>query len=221
MQEAAVREPMQPPTISIIIPSQGRPTLERTLDSVRDQLLPGDEVWVIVDTHEMPLADFSAIAERMRPYGPQFRITGHDAGCHAHGHPQINFGMACVGGGPDNDRVGDYLSFQDDDDVYTPGALAAMREAAIAHPGRPLLFRFRSYLGGLVFWRFAGLVAEATIGGHCAVFPNDPAHLGKWGDHYEGDFTFIRDSLDSWATAGVTPVWCDFVIAVARPQEAA
>lgn len=207
MQEAAVREPMQPPTISIIIPSQGRPTLERTLDSVRDQLLPGDEVIVVVDSHGMGAPEFFAIEARIAPYGSQFVVTDCDAGYHNHGHAQLNNGMDCA--------HGDYLSFQDDDDVYTPGALAAMREAAVAHPGHPLLFRFRSYLNGLVFWRFAGLVAEATIGGHCLVVPNDPARLGKWGDHYEGDFSFLKSTLDLWRP--IEPVWIDKIIAIARP----
>lgn len=203
-----MREPMQPPTISIILPTQGRPTLERTLDSVRDQLLPGDEVLIVVDTHEMPWADWWTIALRVQAYGPQFVALTCDAHRRSHGHDQINYGMALA--------TGDYLSFQDDDDVYTPGALAAMREAATEHPGRPLLFRFRSQLGGLVFWRFAGLVAEATIGGHCLVVPNDPARLGKWGDHYEGDFSMIVETLALWEP--VKPVWVDHIISVARPQ---
>lgn len=204
---------MGTPTLTIIVPTQGKPTLERTLDSVRDQLLPGDEVIVVTDSHGMDLDARRAIAHRITPYPYQVRIVEHDAGGHDYGHSQINHGMTLA--------TGDYLSFIDDDDCYLPGALAVMREAAGAQPGRPLLFRFRSHLGGTVFWLQPGLVRQACIGGHCAVFPNDPAHLGKWGDHYEGDFTFIRDSLDSWAAVGITPVWCDFVIAVARPEEAA
>lgn len=204
---------MKTPTLTIIVPTQGRPTLERTLDSVREQLLPGDEVIVVVDTHGMPLDNLWLINGRVALYGPQFWITSHDDGLHNYGHAQINVGMACA--------HGDYLSFTDDDDVYTADALALMRAAATDCPGRPLLFRFRSHLGGTVFWLQPGLVEQACIGGHCCVFPNDPAHLGKWGDHYEGDFTFLRDSLASWAAVGVEPVWCLPVIAVARPQEAA
>lgn len=201
---------MKTPTLTLIIPTQGRPTLERTLDSVRDQLLPGDEVLVVIDTHEMSLTDRHAIAHRITPYPYQVRVLEYDAGRHDHGHSQINHGMARA--------TGDYLAFNDDDDIFEVGALAVMREAATAHPGRPLLFRFRSHLGGTVFWLQPGLVRQACIGGHCCVFPNDPAHLGKWGDHYEGDFTFLKSSLDSWAAADIAPVWCEPIIAIARPQ---
>jgi glycosyltransferase involved in cell wall biosynthesis len=37
------------PTLSIIIPTSGRPTLKRTLASIADQLRPGDEVIVVRD----------------------------------------------------------------------------------------------------------------------------------------------------------------------------
>lgn len=201
---------MKTPTISIIIPTQGRPTLERTLVSVRGQLLPGDEIVLVVDAFEMPTETLREIVGRAGG-DEQIRVIAHNAERHSHGHDQINVGMEMA--------TGDYLSFQDDDDVYADGALAHMREAATAHPGRPLLFRFRSHLGGTVFWLQPGLVQQACIGGHCLVTPNDPARLGEWGAHYEGDFSMIVETLEKWKP--VEPVWCTPIIAIARPQEVA
>src|SRR5215216_5578709 len=39
------------PTFSIVVPSTGRPTLGRTLQSVADQVEPGDEIIVIVNDY--------------------------------------------------------------------------------------------------------------------------------------------------------------------------
>lgn len=195
------------PTLSLIIPTQGRPTLERALASARDQLGLGDECWVVVDTHGMSTPEFSAIAERVGKFGPQFWITGRDAGCHDFGHSQVNHGIACA--------RGDYIHVSDDDDVWCPGALAVMREAIVAHPGRVFLFRFRSYLGGTVFWLQPGLVRQACIGGHCLLAPNLPGKLGQWGARYEGDYDAITATL---ALHDQPPVWVDFIVCEQRPR---
>lgn len=195
------------PTISVIVPTQGKPTLERMLDSVRDQLLPGDEVIVVVDTFEMPHHEFQDIRQRAESYGPGFMAFPHDAGHHDWGHSQINYGLTLA--------EGDYIHANDDDDIYLPGALAVMREAIVAHPGRVFLFRFRSYLGGMVFWLQPGLVRQGCIGGHCLLQPNLPGKCGQWGAHYEGDYTGIVDTLSRHEEP---PVWVDHVIACQRPR---
>jgi len=197
---------MTTPTLSLIIPTAGRFSLRRTLESAAPQLLPGDEMLVIGDVRMGALPEMAAICADF----PQCRYVPFTDGVMSWGHRQTNHGMTIA--------TGDYLSFNDDDDVYTGDALALMRAAATDFPGRPLLFRFRSYLGGLEFWLRAGLVQQACIGGHCAVVPRDHRYLGRWGDHYEGDFQFIKESLDNWADAGIDPVWCPQIIAVQRPR---
>lgn len=193
------------PTLTLIIPTAGRTSLRRTLESIAPQIAAGDECIVIGDVVDGPLPQTEAIC---RDY-PWCRYVEFGGEAHTFGHRQINHGMSIA--------TGDYLSFNDDDDEYSSDALALMRAAATDCPGRPLLFRFRSYLGGIEFWLEAGLVQQACIGGHCAVFPRDHRYLGKWGDHYEGDFSFIKESLDNWAEVGIDPVWCPQLIAVQRP----
>lgn len=199
------------PTISAIVPTQGRPTLERALASAAPQLLSGDEVLVIVDTHGMGEADFFAVAARVSAFGPQFHAHGYDAGFHAYGHPQFDHGLTLA--------EGDYILGNDDDDVWTADAFAAIREAIAAlESPRPLLFRFRSPWGTL-YWQERGLVRQATIGGHCLIQPGQ-AH-GRVGyrqaRHYEADFTWIVNTLANWAPT--EPVWVDQVIAIQRPRE--
>jgi hypothetical protein len=193
------------PTIAAIIPSAGRASLARTLDSIAPQKRPGDQVIVIGDTREGDLVETEALCAR-HPAGALY-VPWTD-GTMTHGHRQINHGMGLA--------TADYLTFNDDDDIYVADAFDNIRDAAGMTPARPLLFRFRSYLGGQEFWLLPGLVRQGCIGGHCAVFPNDPARLGRWGDHYEGDFTFIADSLERWKP--VEPVWCFDIIAIQRPQ---
>lgn len=201
---------MSYPTICAIIPTAGRASLARTLDSIAPQKRPGDEVIVVGDTRMGPLTETEVLCAT-HPAGATY-VPWSD-GVMSWGHRQINHGMALA--------TADYLTFNDDDDQYTASAFDHMRQAATDDPGRPLLFRFRSYLGSFVFWHTPGMewIRQGHIGGHCAVFPNDPTRLGRWGDHYEGDFSFIEESLNNWAAAGIDPVWCAPIIAIQRPQE--
>lgn len=204
---------MGTPTLSLIIPTAGRPSLRRTLESAAPQVLPGDECIVVGDTLDGPLPQTEAIC---RDY-PWVRYIEHAHDAHRWGHPQFDAGQAAA--------IGDWLIGQDDDDVWTPDAFAAIR-AAIAHAEypRPLLFRFRSYFGGFVFWHTAGpeWIRQGHIGGHCLVQPGR-AH-GKVGQRavngtyrYESDFDWITSTLANWAP--IEPLWCDHVIAEQRPQE--
>lgn len=114
--------------------------------------------------------------------------------------------------------TGDYLLWMDDDDIYTPGALAAIRAALKENPGRPHLFRMRR-AGGIndALPRVRAVrVGEVSTQMFCA--PNDPAKLGAWGKRYEGDFDFISSTLAHYPPDAM--VWRQEVIAVWRPGAA-
>jgi hypothetical protein len=182
------------------------------VESALYQLREGDEIIVAGDLRNGPLEAAHELCGRLNaeaPAGACVRFVGHDGGRPSWGHDPINHAMT--------NAKGEYLTFGDDDDVYTAGAFDAMRQeiAALASPA-PLLFRFMTHYG-IVCWQVRGLVRQATIGGHCCVFPNLPSLLGQWGPHYEGDFTFLKETLDLWAAVGVEPVFVDRLIAVARP----
>jgi glycosyltransferase involved in cell wall biosynthesis len=193
------------PTISVIIPSIGMGYLLRTLRSIKEQgILPGDEVLIIGDTVNDQLDDVRAIAAI---HGPQVKYYPHNAGGHHWGNPQRNYGLTLC--------TGDYVSFMDDDDVYAPNAFDAIR-SQISRLSEPqvLMFRFRTPWR-TELWQEKQIV-QGSIGGHCIVVPNDKSKFGVWTNRYEGDFDFIRSTVDNWGEENV--VWCPELIAVTRPE---
>lgn len=200
------------PRLSVLIPTpgQGRP-LARCLTSVAPQLARGDEVLVIGDTHDAPggLPDVQRTVEQFaREYDKRFVYLTHDAGCHDYGHSQINYGMA--------QAQGDYLVFNDDDDVFTPGALDAIRNAAAALPEpAPLMFRFVTRFR-MVLWA-ERVIRQDWVGGHMFVPPNIPERLAPWTARYQGDYDHIRGTVDLWPNRDADVVWRDDVVAIARP----
>lgn len=205
---------MTVPTLGIVIPTAGRATLRRTLESMDPQMLPGDTCLVVGDVLDGPLPVTAAIVHDF----PWCRYLEHAGTRHTYGHEQINVGLPLVGG--------EWVGCQDDDDVFTPDAFATIR-ATIASLDqlRPLLFRFRSYLGGRVYWdeeqraawRRSRQLLEGHIGGHCLWTRNLPGLVGVRGLRYAGDYDWIVDTVRRWAP--VDPLWCEEVIAVARPKE--
>lgn len=206
------------PSISAIVPTVATDLarltlLRRSMESAYHQLSAGDELLIAADTTDGPLNEVRELCLRFDanaiPFGFRVRYVPHAGAQHSYGHDQINAAMAVA--------TGDYITFNDDDDIYCAGAFDAIREAAGNLPSpAPLLFRFRSYHGP-VFWALPGLLGQGLIGGHCAVVPNLPSLLGQWSPRYEGDWDFIESTLALWANVGMVPVWCDRLIAVARP----
>lgn len=193
---------MTAPWASVIIPTTGRDTLERTLRSVRCQSSAAEvEVLCIGDSHgdtwTAPLADVPALCARY-----DVRYLAHDGGLHAWGHPQRDYGAT--------QAMGAWLLWLQDDDAYTPGAFAAI-EAAVQGPPGPRLFRVHTWQAGLI-WRTPTL-ALGNIDADCLCAPRDLGKLGRWEPTYNGDFTMIAETCERW---GGTPQWCDAVIAIGR-----
>lgn len=182
--------------LSIIVPTHDGDGLATLFESVADQLLPGDEVLVVIDALDgLPVIPVLS---------PLVRIVVFDAGHHCWGHCQINYGITHA--------RGDYLIFIDDDDCFPDGALDAIRRAIEEQPSpRPLMFKFYSRRHGRTLPP-GHYVQESAIGGHAMVVPNIPERLGKWGERYAGDFDFIQSTLTLWPDG---PAWYDDVIACA------
>lgn len=190
-------------TLSIIVPTPDGGRLERLRDSLDGQLRDGDEVIVVGDTFH---GDLSHVGSVIRTW-PGWRWEEHDAGYMGWGHPQINYGMTVA--------RGDYLVFQDDDDIFAPGALQYIRRATRhLDPPRPVIFKFKPARFGNITLPVGTDIGCGKIGGHCLVPPNDPARLGKWSDRYEGDWDFIEETLRLWEP--VKPVFRPEVITFAR-----
>ncbi len=199
---------MDRPTISFILPTLNpdRP-LQRAINSVTHQLLPGDEIIVVGDSTDEHLSHAEQCCAEFVAEGYNVRYLEHTAGYHNWGHAQINYAF-------ENSEC-DLLCQSDDDDIWTPTAAFDIRYAAMANPDQPLLFRFMSYNDGKI-WKQKGLVQRDFIGGHCLVQPNIPMKIGKMTDEYSGDFSMIHDCLMKHGGYD-SAVWIDKLIAIARP----
>jgi hypothetical protein len=196
------------PTLTIVVPTIGRQTLETTLASIaRQDLRPGDRVVVALDTYQEPhRPDVAALVAR---YG--FELLPVDGGVHFMGNPQLNAAIATC--------TTDYLCALGDDDVYVDGAIATIR--ARLKPGRALLFQFYAppYLVAgdprrFVMWADRKL-RVANISGCCVVAPREALVPVSAQQRCEVDFDWIRDIV---AQTGRRPIWLEQVLIIARPD---
>lgn len=182
-------------SLSIVIPTLGRASLERTLASCME----ADEVIVVLDkargVNELPCR----LPSNARLIEGTWGVIGGHAG-------------RAVGIG---EATGTHLAFMDDDDIYAPGAMTLMREAAC---DVPVIFRMAHYNHGIL-WADRE-VRFGNVSTQMYVVPNDPGRLGLWTPHAPGlpepggDFTFIRETVEKMGA----PVWREEIIAVLRPE---
>lgn len=174
--------------ISFIVPTTGRPTLQRTLESIETR--PGDEILVVGNVDEMTNVDaIQDVLVRFIPYP-----------CHG------GWGGAERAVGTSYAR-GKYLSFMDDDDCYARGARFALGMAILSTPDRPMIFRMR-YPNGMYLWQDQAIRC-GNVGTPMIVVPNVPEKLGVWSDSYVADFEFLTSM--KWSPDEV--VWRPEIIA--------
>lgn len=168
------------------------------------QLSDEDEVLVVGDTTDGPLEETEKL---VASFGPHARYLACPPTEHSWGHREINFGIA--------NAKGQWLGFNDDDDVWTPGAIGVMRQA-VSVSDRPILFRFLTY-HGFVVWTSRLAFMQDQIGGHCIVCPNVPGKVGTWTDRYQGDWDFIEETVNRYGGPSQI-IWREEVIALGRPS---
>lgn len=187
------------PLFTVVIPTLGRETLERTLLSIRCQPtlgLPDPEIIVVFDT--FALEDVHAprrTANLCERYGAIY--AEHNAGCHDTGSPQLEVGFARA--------RGCYILNCGDDDVYEPWAFPTMRQAIEGEPTRPLMFRTVLHPApqrgdqreSIVLWQ-ERRIERGRITGQCFLAPNVPEKLGRWVD----DVTFMAETVEKWGSVG-------------------
>lgn len=190
-----------PPSLTILLTTVGRPTLRATLASLRGQAWrPGDEVLL---AHDGPAAPGTlALWEASGLPGRAVVLGGGPHG--DWGHTPRNLLM--------EEARGEYVLHMDDDDAYAPGAIAAVRAALAASRGDLFLFRMR-YGDGRVLWDGPELRlgnVSTQLFAHPAAAP-----LGTWGPFYGGDYQFIEETVR--LNPGRTLRWVPEVIALIRP----
>lgn len=175
--------------LCVVVPTIGRDSLLRTLDSLTPQLTADDVGIIACDATG---ADADAVT-RMT-HGSRF-VVFQVGSKTAAGHHATNFVL---------DHLPSDVTHTwriDDDDVASPGALAALRGAACSSP---VFARFRYVDDGLV-WD-SPVLQEANIGSPCILAPRSAA---RWGDRYEGDFDYAKALVKELGD----PLWLNAVVA--------
>lgn len=189
------------PTLGIFIATPGRASLMRTLWSIAYQQEGVVDVLVVGDGFHAPTADLCKMFVEAG-WLPQLRYVATQK-TRDWGHSQQNYALKHV--------KGDYIVYQDDDDIFLPRSLSLIRSTAAKRPGRPIIARVKTPLSGIL-WQEPG--QDTMLDGHCLALPNDKDKLGYFYDTYNGDQCFIHTSLrpyqDEW-------VWADIVLTLTRP----
>lgn len=207
----------KPPLLTVIVPTCGRDTLERTIQSVRTQRDENNnyygpstvELLVVGDTFD---GTFDESLERVPSLCAKYnaKYVGYDGGTHCFGHPQRNYGQSVAGGS--------WLIWLQDDDIYAEGAFRALLKKAKINGN--MHGHWGVILGRTITWQ-AGVVwkqkilAEGNIDADCIAVPNVPERLGKWNHRYNGDFDFIRETCMNWDRQ---VLWFKEIIAIGRPR---
>lgn len=187
-------------SLGIVIATPGRRSLARTLQSIYYQREPVADVLVVGDGYDAPTEELVAFfAEVGLP--ARYIATQRTRDW---GHSQINYGLKHV--------RGDYVTYQDDDDIYMPRALEEMdRLSREVETPRPILGRVKTPRFGLLWQRPDD---STVLDGHCLVAPNDKRRLGWMASDYNGDQGLIHTTVRNYNAVA----WCDRVWTLTRPS---
>lgn len=196
-------------SLSIIVPTTGRPSLAATLAAIAKQTAPGDSVIVIADgPSDAARAMFSGYARlngaaARQPVRWTYVEADHGG---AWGHPLRNLAL-------DRLVTTTHVATIDDDDVHVDGALDLMRAAA-AETWLPVVFRARWGAGhpaaGVELWHRPE-VAYGNVATPMVVWP--AATRARWGHSYDGDFRFYCELEVEYGGL----VWRPETVAEVRP----
>lgn len=198
------------PTLTIAVPTIGRPCLVDTLESIaRQALIPGDQVLIVYDSFLCDVAHLQETRALVERYG--FTFVAHDGQVHFYGNPQLNRAMELA--------TGDYFCALGDDDVYVDGAIARLRKKLAT--GRVVLFKFFSptFLAGNdplrhLLWSDRAL-RVANLSGCCMAAPVSCLVPVSDEPRIEVDYEWIRDCVEK---SGQRPVWMKDCLVIARPD---
>jgi glycosyltransferase involved in cell wall biosynthesis len=185
--------------LSIIIPTCGRQTLMRTLQSVvRGGIRKDDEVLVCGDGPQ-PVA--AGICAQFSQYPIRY-LEGPRTLCFG------NAQRSCA----QRQAQGDFVVYMDDDDEYTQGALTVMRDAASANPAAIHIFKMIHRTLGVI-WKEPA-VRCGNVSSQMVLVPNIKDRLAVWPEKYEGDYWFIRRTVDNWPGRDGAVCWQEAVVAI-------
>jgi glycosyltransferase involved in cell wall biosynthesis len=184
-------------SLTITVPTIGRHSLLLTLESIAVGGIRAEDEVIVIGDGAWPIARQIA-SDYSHRFALKYLETPRKS---LWGHPQRNIGISLA--------KGTHLATIDDDDVYVPGGIDLIRAGIDQHPDKILLFKMRSctprHPWGTA-WRSKDVVC-GNVGSPMIVVPNIPAHLGRWGDHYAGDFDFISETIRKFPGGHASIVW--------------
>jgi glycosyltransferase involved in cell wall biosynthesis len=186
------------PTISFILPTKGRQSLQNLISRLRDDIGPEDEVIVIGDGPQPVARGIMSFGDWRFSYF-ETEPTGH------WGNAQRAFGISRASR--------DFLFFIDDDDSLLPDALSIIRPHLSAEPNAPHVYR----LGHEGTQPLRSGMVDAR---GCFVPPNIKSKLGSWtalglrGHRCQG-WEFIRGTMEHYPRA----IYHSEEVYVLRPGE--
>jgi glycosyltransferase involved in cell wall biosynthesis len=199
------------PTLTICVPTIGRPSLTETLASIaRQALIPGDQVLAVFDSFGADPTLYEQTHAIVTGFG--FTFVAYNGHTHFYGNPQLNHAMTLA--------TGDYFCALGDDDVYVDGAIARLR--ASLQPGKATLFQFFTppYMVGehdprrFVLWADKKL-RVANLSGCCIAAPRNCLVPVSEDRRIEVDFEWIAEIV---AKTGEKPIWLKDCLIIARPD---
>ncbi len=172
---------MSAPSLCVLVPTVGRPSLTRLLQSLREQdWMPGDEVLLVSDDRHEEVAALWAAAGLPGRHVPLLDGPHRDWG-----HTPRNRTLPLVGA--------EFVLHADDDDVLLPGALARIRAALATHPTDFHIFPFVRHRDGHLVGS-ERILAHNSVGTPNFVHPSGLS-IARWGTAYGGDGAFITGTV--------------------------
>jgi glycosyltransferase involved in cell wall biosynthesis len=193
-------------SISVIVPTKGRPTLVNTLLSIIPQLRKDDEIIVAADGL-LNLDEVIALDSRIQYFEMH---ASHDSG------------------NTQRDRAiqrarGSHLAFVDDDDVMAEGAMEEFHRASKVDANCIWIFRMEygegSSTPGLVLWQDP-VVRPSNIGTPMWLIPNRP-DLPNWRtdtDLAYSDYLFLTNTIKTCYTSSDDVRWDKAIVSIIRPK---
>lgn len=200
------------PSICVITPTIGRPTLRRTLESGAKDL-GADDQWVVVADGIQPVA-----MEIWRQLATPYLNVNYFESLADNGLPSGDYGNR-LRDIHMRHHAEDYFIFLDDDDVFAPNAIKIIKREIAEHYPRPIIFRMINGNGELL-WHTRE-VTPGNLGGSMFCCPNVPGRLGTWanGAGHQSDLHFIEHTLTLYGPGWRQNLfWSGDVIVHCRPE---
>lgn len=198
--------------LTILTTTINRPTLPATLQSLRRELVDGDELVLVFDGWKNS-ADFETVSAVFNQANIPGKLLCTDSEAHNDwGNFARNLGLSEIGSDG-------YIYNVDDDDLLLFGARNAIENAARKYPGCFLIFRAVQRDGKTICWP-KPVLAPNYVGNGNFVFPaNAIRPLFQIGNppEYCSDYYFIRDMTTMNASRGIA--WMEQIIYLVRIQQ--